>query len=172
MVRGSAWSRSTSGRSPPEAGEGRFGGGNPAQPGTVGGREEIRRAGLAGEERAVVGVIRKGEGVGTTRPGITSPGRGGKGRQPLADVAAEEPGELTSSEGKRRPLPFPLERRCKASAEKAIDRRPAERPHLIAHRLARGRRADEIDVVFGFRQLALHGYEKLVVDPERQARRR
>src|SRR5271166_4937941 len=111
MVRGSAWSRSTSGRSPPEAGEGRFGGGNPAQPGTVGGREEIRRAGLAGEEHAVVdrggelcavvGVIRKGEGVGNTRPGITSPGRGVKGRQPLADGTAEEPGELTRSEGKR-----------------------------------------------------------------------
>src|SRR5207247_10677114 len=37
-------------RSFPEAGEGSFGGGDAAEPSTVGGREEVRRASLAGKE--------------------------------------------------------------------------------------------------------------------------
>src|SRR5438552_18563805 len=41
-------------RSFPEAGEGSFGGGDAAEPSTVGGREEVRRASLAGKEQTVV----------------------------------------------------------------------------------------------------------------------
>src|SRR6516165_4396338 len=160
-VRGSACSPSTTARGRTEASEGRFGGGDPTHPGAVGRREEIRRAGFAGKEQAVVyrssehstviGVAGKRKRIGTARPGIMSPGGRSEGRKLLADVTAEEPGELTGGEGKHRLLAFPLERRRKAPAEKAIDRRPAERPHLIAHRFPRGGRADEIDVMLGSR---------------------
>src|SRR6516165_137142 len=117
-VRASACSPSTSGHVCPEAGKGRFGRGDPTKPGAVRGREEVRRAGLAGKEQAVVDrsgehcavvcVARKGKGIGAPRPGILLPGGGGEWRHPLADVVAEQAGELAGSEGEHCRLPFPL----------------------------------------------------------------
>src|SRR5712691_1467581 len=105
-----AWSPSTKGRSGrphrsfPEAGKGGFGGGDAAQPSAVCGREEVRRASLAGEEQAVVdrgsercpviGMAGTGVGVGTARPRVAQPGGGGERCQLRADTAAEEAGEL------------------------------------------------------------------------------
>ena len=77
-------------RLPSEAREGGLGGGDPGQVGAVGGREEIGRAGLAGEEqavvdrggehRAVIGVAGKRVGVGTARPRVLQPGGRGERR--------------------------------------------------------------------------------------------
>src|SRR5262252_2935211 len=126
-MRGYVSSPSTIALGRPEAGEGGFGRGDPAQPGTVSGREKIGRAGLAGkkqtavdrsgEHRAVVGMAGKGEGVRTFRPGILQPGGRGKRRHAFANVVAEEPGKLVDGKGKHRRLPFPLERCRKTPAK-------------------------------------------------------
>src|ERR1700732_1747829 len=89
-------------RSFPEAGEGGFGGGDPAQPSAVCGRKEVWRPSLAGKEQTVVnrgsepcpviGMAGTGVGIGTARPRVAQPGGGGKRCQLRAGTAADEAG--------------------------------------------------------------------------------
>src|SRR6516162_6987015 len=175
----SACSPSTTARGRTKAGQSCFGGGDPTHPGAVSRREKIRRAGFAGKEQAiiywssehstVIGVARKRKRIRTTRPGIMPPGGGGEGQHALADVVAKEPSEFAGSKGEHCRLPFPFKCRCKAPAEKAIDRRPVERPHLVAHRLSRRRRTDQVGIVLDPGGPAIQRNEQLVVNPERQS---
>src|SRR5438270_14089176 len=123
-----------------QAREGGFGGGEAGEVSAVRGREEIGRGGLAGEEqtvidrcgehRAILGMARERIGIGAARPGVLQPGGRGERRYLAANVIAEKARELAGGKGKDRPLPFPLERRREPPAEKGVDRRPVERPHL------------------------------------------
>src|SRR5205814_3785435 len=97
---------------------------------------------------------------------VLAPERGGERFEALRHITAEQPGQFVGGKGDHRIEAVALERCGKPSAEEAIDARPAERPDLIAHRLAPPGRADEIalrNVV-----VALKMEEQLVGEAERQ----
>src|SRR5215831_10869691 len=150
-----------------EARQRRFGGGDAGHVSAVRRRKEIGRTGFAGkkqtvvdwggERRAVVGVAGRRVRIGAARPGVLQPGGRGERRDLPSDVVAEEARELTGREREHCRLPIPFERRRPTSAEEAVNRRPIEWPHLIAHRFPRSGRADE---------------ERIGLDPQGRTRKR
>ena len=106
----------------------------------------------------VIGMAGTGVGIGTARPRVAQPGGGGERCQlRCGHRCRKRRASSPAAKEEHRRLPFRFERRRKATAEKAIDRGAIERPHLVAHGLPRGGRADEIGTVLEPREVLLPG---------------
>src|SRR5579885_2483108 len=113
-----------------------------AQIGTMGGREEARRAGFPGEKEAavdrrrqllpVVGMAGKSEGIGAERPWIDGPGRARDPAKALRERAAEESGELVTGELRHGAGALRFEPARQRAAEIGGDHGPAVRAKLVA----------------------------------------